>query len=274
MGQILLQAYCTARLADLPPLVMRELDPWPSVRLLLCPSTKALTAPTWQRLEHFAAAGGTVYVSFFAGSTTAQRGPWWPDLDQRFGVHHQLRYGLVEPVEDDEIVLTFERPFGHLRAGTILRVRVAGNEHGRAFLPVEPTEATVIARDQRGRPALLTKHVGSGQLLLMTYPLEYFAATRPHANPDEGTIALYSALAQEAAATPPVGIHAPDVWCDRLVRDDGTVFLWIVSERETTAVVTLETAEGTELLHLTTSEPLLQPLELPPYGVAVLRLVQ
>lgn len=274
MRQIVLQAYCTARLADLPPLVMRELDLWPSVRLLLCPSTKALTAPTWQRLEDFAAAGGTVYVSFFAGSTAAQRGPWWPDLDQRFGVRHQLQYGLVAPVEDDEIVLTFEQPFGNLPVGTTLRMRVAGNEHGRAFLPVEPVEATVIARDQHGRPALLARYVGSGQLLLMTYPLEYFAATRPHANPDEGTIALYSALARETRAAPPVSIRAPDIWCDRLVRDDGTAFLWIVSERDTTAVVTLETADGTELLHLTTGERIAQPLELPPYGVAVLRLAR
>ncbi|MFN3337558.1 MAG: beta-mannosidase, partial [Thermomicrobium sp.] len=101
MRQILLQAYCTARLADLAPLIIRELDLWPSLRLLLCPSTKALTAPTWQRLEDFAAAGGTVYISFFAGSTAAQRGPWWPNLDQRFGVRHQLQYGLVAPVDDD-----------------------------------------------------------------------------------------------------------------------------------------------------------------------------
>ncbi|MFN3336545.1 MAG: beta-mannosidase, partial [Thermomicrobium sp.] len=161
-----------------------------------------------------------------------------------------------------------------LPEGATLRVRVAGNEHGRAFLPVEPTEATVIARDQLGRPALLARQVGLGQLLLMTYPLEYFAAARPHANPDEGTIVLYSALAREACAAPPVSIRALDIWCDRLVRDDGTVFLWIISERDTTAVVNLEVPEGTELLHLTTGEPITQPPELPPYGVAVLRLAR
>lgn len=92
--------------------------------------------------------------------------------------------------------------------------------------------------------------------------------------PDEGSIALYSALARETRAAPPVSIRAPDIWCDRLVRDDGTAFLWIVSERDTTAVVTLETADGTELLHLTTGERIAQPLELPPYGVAVLRLAR
>jgi len=59
-----------------------------------------------------------------------------------------------------------------------------------------------------------------------------------------------------------------------MVRDDVTGYLWMVSERDTTAVVTLETGDGTELLHLTTGERIAQPLELPPYGVAVLRLAR
>jgi len=270
--QILLQAYCTARLSDLAPIVIRELDPWPNLRLLLCPSTKALTAPSWDRLEAFAAGGGTVYVSYFAGATATQRGPWWPQLDKRFGVRHRLRYGLVEPIQDEEVVWTFEQSFGELSEGTRLRFRVEGNQHGRAWLPVEPTDAIVIARDQRGRPALLVRPVGKGQLILATTPIEYFAASRAWANPDEATITFYRALAHVAGAIPPVSTPESDIWCDRLVRDDGSEFLWVISERESPAVAKLEVPPGSSLRNIETGATIDQPIQLPPYGVTVVQL--
>ncbi|MCX2728591.1 cellulase family glycosylhydrolase [Thermomicrobium sp. 4228-Ro] len=271
LRQILLQTYCTLRLADLAPLCIRELDDWPQVRLLLCPSTKALTTPTWNRLEAFAAAGSTVYVSYFPGVTQTQRGPWWPMLNQLFGVRHLLRYGLTDPVEDDEVVWTFEQPLGDLPVGTVLRFRVSGNENGRAFLPVEPTEATVIARDQHGRPALLVRPLDKGQLILATFPIEYFAASRPRSNPDASTITLYRALARLAGATPPVTVPDADVWCDRLIRDDGTEFLWIVSHRATSAEIRPATAPGLVLEDLESGAEVDPPISLPPYGVATYR---
>ena len=64
-------------------------------------------------------------------------------------------YGLVDPIEDDEVVSHSSRDFGTLPEGSRLNFRVAGNEHMRAFLPVRPVAAEVVAVDQRGRPALL-----------------------------------------------------------------------------------------------------------------------
>ncbi len=267
--QILLQTYCTARLADLAPLLIRELDPLPPVKLLVCPSMKALLAPTWDRLAELAARGTTVYLAFFAGATASQRGPWWPDLDRRFGVRHQLRYGLVEPVDDD-IVWTFEKPFGAFVPGTRVHIRVAGNAHGRAFLPVEPVDAEVLARDQYGRPALLRRPLGQGALVLATYPIEYFAASRPRANPDTGLVRFYRELARASGALPPITVSADDVWCDRLIRDDGVEFLWLVSTRSETTEVTLDRRESRLLRDLTTQQPVTEPITLPPYGVTVL----
>ena len=121
----LMQAYVSARFAGLPVGFMREADgtSWKpgTVRdldagvqhryaggaepidvgpglpddatLYLIPSTKALTSPTWVRLEELARAGKTVYASYFLGTHSNQRGPWWPNMHELFGVQetHALR---------------------------------------------------------------------------------------------------------------------------------------------------------------------------------------
>ncbi|HJU47257.1 MAG TPA: cellulase family glycosylhydrolase, partial [Gaiellaceae bacterium] len=101
----LLQAYVAAREADLPVELLRERDGLPAgAGLFLLPSAKLLTAPGLDRLRDVSAAGATVYASYFAGSTAHQRGPWLSWLDDIFGIRHRLRYGLVDPIEDDEVV--------------------------------------------------------------------------------------------------------------------------------------------------------------------------
>ena len=69
--------------------------------LILAPCAKLLTAPGVDRLRDLAAAGATVYLSDFAGSTSNQRGPWVPWLEEVFGIRHALRYGLVDPILDE-----------------------------------------------------------------------------------------------------------------------------------------------------------------------------
>ena len=81
--------------------------------------------------------GATVYLSYFAGSTTNQRGPWLTWLDEIFGVTHRLRYGLVDPIDDDEAVFQFVEDFGDIAAGTRLTFPVAGEHSARSYLPVD-----------------------------------------------------------------------------------------------------------------------------------------
>ncbi len=269
--QILLQAYIAAREADLAPGLVRELDEIPPAKLLLLPSTKALTGPIWGKLEERAKQGAVVYLSYFAGSTPSQRGPWYPSLNQFFGVEHQLRYGLVDPVEAELVTWTVQENFGDLRAGDQLSFTVSGNEHGRAFLPVIPTEAKVIAVDQQGRPALLEREIGSGAIILSTYPVEYFAASRARANP-ETTYRVYRALAVRAGAEPRCSVQLPDVLVDSLVRADGTEFVWFISESPEILWVTPLVPDGYGLSALETGSVLTGPVELPPYGVRVYRL--
>jgi endo-1,4-beta-mannosidase len=212
----LFQSYIAAREADLPVALVRERDLTedgsepPSAKLYLLPCAKMVTTGGVQTMLGLARSGATVYASYFAGSTKQQLGPWMPWLEQVFGVKHHLRYGLADTIEGDEVTLELVKELGELAPGSKLTFPVGGEGVGRAYLPVEPTMAEVLAIDGRGRPALLRNADGDGSMVLCTYPLEYMAACRPEANP-EPTWQLYSALAGAAGVTRPVRVEDPRV---------------------------------------------------------------
>ena len=259
----LLQAYVAAREADLPVALVRERDGLPDeARLYLSPCTKLLSAPGLDRLRELASGGATVYLSYFAGSTANQRGPWITWLDELFGVRHRLRYGLVDPIEDDEVVLDLVEELGDLEAGTRLRFRVAGEPSARSYLPVDPAGARVIAVDGEGRPAILRHRLGAGETVLCTYPLEHMAARTPGANPED-TWRLYAALATAAGVSRPVRVHDPRVLVGRL------------RGRETETVLFVNcSADPVHAEPVLTPAVALEPsgtITLQPFGVAVAR---
>lgn len=264
---VLLQAYVSLRQADLPPAIAREADGLPDAALLIVPSTKQLLGPTWAALEQRARAGALVYVSWFAGDIPFQRGQWHVDLDGFFGICHRLRYGLVESIEGHEVALRLLGEFGGLAAGTELVVPAGGTFSGRSLLPLEPVEAEVLALDIAGRPALLRRPVGNGAIVLCAYPLEYLLASTPNGNPAD-LWRLYGALASEAGTAPPVAVDRPDVLVDRLVRDDGTEFVWLVSHAQEEVVVAPRSPRGLAAL----DGSALEAVTLPPMGVGVCRL--
>jgi beta-glucosidase len=265
------QAYVAAREADLPVGVVREeIDGGlpDGYDLYLLPSVKQLTGPSWAQVRALAEAGATVYASYCAGESGVQRGPWWVYTEEIFGVQRELAYGLNDPIDDDEVVLTFEADLGSLGAGDVLRFRVAGNAEGRAFLPVTVTDGTVVARDAHGRPAVVVKEHGAGRTVLCTYPLEYLASAQGRVNPED-TWRLYDALAVLAGVERPVRVpQDPRVLVDRLVQADGREVVVLVSEHPEAVTVTPEVeAGGLEALDGSGATT----VELEPYGVAVLR---
>jgi hypothetical protein len=141
-------------------------------------------------------------------------------------------------------------------------VPVGGSEIARSYLPVEPDTAEVLATDQHGRPVLLRHRVGAGAMILATIPFEYFAAVRPEANP-EPTWRIYDALADEAGIPRPVRVDDPRVMAAELVRDDGTRFVWLVSQSAEPVEVAVSS-----LTHRDGSAT--DSVKLPPYGVEVL----
>ena len=234
--------------------------------LYLVPSVKQLTAPTWRELRQLAADGATVYLSYFVGTHKNQRGPWWPDVDETFGVKKLLRYGLVNRIEDDRVTFEFERGFGSIAAGERMEFAVAGNENSRAFLPVEAAGADVIARDARGRPALLEHRTGKGRLVLCTYPLEHMAAQTMGVNP-EPTWRLYAALAEVAGVAPAVSVNDPRVIVGELEHADGRRFVWFISESDQRVSCTPRLSSGT--LRELEGGAVKLPIELEPFGVRV-----
>jgi endo-1,4-beta-mannosidase len=262
------QSYVAAREADLPLAPMREVDGLePGRRLYLLASAKQLTAPGWRALEGFAGDGAVVYVSYSAGGTGVQRGPWHAGLNQMFGVEHQLTYGLIDPIEDEEVVVTFVRDFGSIPEGTRLDFRAGGNQHARAFLPVRPVSAEVVAVDQRDRPVLLERTAGGGRLVLCTYPLEQLAAATARVNP-EPTWRIYDALATLAGLDRPVTVEDPRVMAAELRHRDGRSFVWLVSQSDTEVTVK-PTVQG-HLADLHTEQPV-EDVTLDAFGVRVLR---
>jgi hypothetical protein len=170
----------------------------------------------------------------------------------------------------------FTRDFGGLTRGTTLKFRAAGGEHSRAYLPVEPGTAEVIATDYRGRPALLRRQAGRGSLILCAYPLEYMAALTPRVNPD-ATVTLYSALATHAGVRRPVTVDDPRVACDMLIHDNGTRFAVIAShsDRELTVKPTLGAdADGQPPTGLTRlgETCIVDGVTLGPFGIEVFKI--
>jgi endo-1,4-beta-mannosidase len=265
---VLRQAYIAGRLADVPMAATRESDGLDhDARLYVVPSVKQLLGPTWYELEQLAQGGACVYVSYSPGAHSTQRGPWHSHLNAMFGVEHQLRYGLVDPVEDDTVAFTFTADFGDLPAGTTLTWPSAGN---RVFLPVVPTDAEVVATDGHGRPALLVRRVGTGSIVFSTYPIEHMSALTPRVNPDD-TARLYDALANHAGLHRPVTVDDPRVSVDSLVHESGDRLVWLINHGPDELGVKPVVA-GDATLRTRSGDPVATPVPLPPYGVAVLRL--
>jgi endo-1,4-beta-mannosidase len=232
----LLQSYIAAREADLPVCLLRERDGLPEgAHLYLVPSGKLITAPGADRLRALAEGGATVYMSYFAGSTPNQRGPWVSGLGDLFGLRHMLRYGLVDPITEDVVTFEFVEEFGDLSPGMTLSFPVAGSVSARSYMPVEPTDAKVLAVDGAGRPALLRHTIGTGSAVFCTYPIEHMAAHRASANPED-TWRLYSALASSAGVTRPVRVEDPRVMVGRIRTSTNEFAIFVNCSPDTVAI--------------------------------------
>lgn len=173
LGQGLFQGYVVARAAGLAPAVVHETDGVPpDAATILVPCTRQLTAPTWQALEDAAHDGATVYVSYTPGAAPVQRGFWHADPDAFFGIHHRTRFAGVHRIDAGTLPVAYGRDDLTDALGDVRGLPVDGTESHRRILPVEATEAEIVALDDADRPILLERRVGTGRIVLATLPLE------------------------------------------------------------------------------------------------------
>lgn len=271
MAPNLYQSYLAAREAGLPVAALRERDlvdekaEAGAAKLHLLPCAKLVTAPGMKLAQELARSGATVYASYFSGSQRSQRGPWMPWLEESFGVKHHLRYGLADPIEEDEVTFEVVADLPDLPRGTKLAFKVGGNTSSRAYLPVDADGADVLAVDGHGRPALVSHSLGDGAMVLCTYPIEHMAGQRPWSNP-EPTWAIYSSLASSAGVTRPVRSGDPRVVVGEITA--GGKAKWVALNISGGPVSTELRADG-PVVDVTRGERVTN-LDLGPYEVVVL----
>lgn len=271
IAQVTHHAYLAGQRAGLTPAIVRELDELERTDLVIVPSNKLITAPTVTLLEEWAAQGSHVYWSWFSGVSGSHRGSWWPDVAALAGMPHTLRYGMREPV-DDVIEWTVTTSFGGLATGESLLFPVAGTVEARHMLPLDdsslPEGVEVLARDQRGRVALVRRRVGDGAVYLSTYSIEYYGSAREHASTDDDVLRLYAALAAEAGAGADIASGDDRVIVDGIRHEDGRRFSWFVNISGDAVSVSPTAPDAESLVDLDGAEA--SELEIEPYGVRVL----
>ena len=205
----LLSAYILAKRAGMQVDMPREQNDWMSYPVVILPSPLTATdrnlthlhTDFWERAESYVQNGGVLYASFCADAAI-------PEMEKLFGA----RLADHEPVES--VKITFLRDFGNLKKGQTLAYKIAEKpEHWPVTVCLEG--GTVIAEDEKGRPALILNRLGKGMTLMCTYPIESYLAQTPAAfeNPENVEIShlIYEALAKEAGITLSARSSCPSV---------------------------------------------------------------
>ncbi|MDQ6781501.1 MAG: cellulase family glycosylhydrolase [Candidatus Eremiobacteraeota bacterium] len=195
---LLLQSYACAVLGGADPTFANLSRPLAAqLKVVFVPCVQQVTTADTAQLEAFVREGGTVYMSY-GGE------PWFPRLSQFIGALPDIRYGIVESERHEthapaQLSLRFIAPFGSIAPGNIVQVPWSPDDRRAARLPCRPTDAQVIAVDERGEPALLERRMGEGSVVFMAYPLEYLALVGLNGNSRNGTWKIYQALALRCA---------------------------------------------------------------------------
>jgi endo-1,4-beta-mannosidase len=235
MRRTLLQAYVLCAAAGVEAELVPETGTLEHYDLLLAPSTQKLLASTWRRLLQRAGEGATVYWSFFNGDHDFHQGAWCHPLEQLIGCRHGLRYGCPD-LPDPQWSVT--GPGLTLRCPTDV-----GAPFPRAYLPIEPIDAEVLGRDNRGRPALVHARHGAGRVVFLNHPLEYYLAEQSGATATSGGDQLYRYLAEVAGVAPQICAHDPHVQVRQAADSRGTL-LWLINHGWQEVAAQLDTPGG------------------------------
>ena len=218
-----LSAFILAHRAGMKPALPREADEWTRYPLVFLPSPLTATDPVfahlhtdfWERARAYVQRGGVLYASLSANAAI-------PDMESLFGAR------MTDSVVDSEVTLKIVRPLGNLRPGESLHFVLPGAAAKFWGTGLTVTDGEVIAVDQKQRPALVARRLGSGYTLLSAYPVEAWLGSQPAAfDSDEPVYRLYRALREWAQRPPLVSSDQPAVEAAALTAPGGGYFVLV-----------------------------------------------
>lgn len=159
------------------------------INLLYAPGLRALTSQFELGLLEWIDRGGVLFASYGAE-------PWLHYFEDLFGVKHQLRFGISNHLSDDEITFTFQQPLGAIAAGEKISFNNAGPYLDTGYCPIDPNDATVLATDQAGNPALVMSGRGKGKVYFCTYPIELIAGLQSEINQTDACYRIHQAVGE------------------------------------------------------------------------------
>jgi endo-1,4-beta-mannosidase len=240
MRLVLIQSYALALSAGMEADLIDEDEPLAPYQLVVVPSTQKLLEPTWEAIVARVEQGATAYVSFLYSDNAFHQGMWWSGFQAATGLVHELRYGLPDP-PDPRVTL-------RLPGGAVSTRPPSGSPWPAARLPVRVADAHVVARDQRGQPALTVKRHGRGQLFFLTYPWEYYLGQQAPSLDGDRSHRLYALVRQAAGLPPPPVSGPPTVHARHVGRVKGGALLWVFNRAHTAAAARIRLPRTARLL--------------------------
>ncbi len=196
----------------------RELDDWSNIRLIITP-VPSTTSPNpichlytsfWSKAKPFIEDGAVLYASLCAKSALSL-----PEVDLLFGARIADRAPWQSVVR-----LTMTQDFFDLKIGDVIEFNCPDRLEGTG-VQFEVSDARVLAVDQEGRPALLTKPVGHGHTVICAYPLEYALGSTANAFEKPGNCQrLYRGLKALAQIQSPFSVADPAIELGWLLGQD------------------------------------------------------
>ncbi len=173
-----LSTFILSRQAGITVSFPRELSDWSKLRLILAPVPSTISpnpichlyTTFWQRAKPCVEAGAVLYASLCAKSAISL-----PEVVELFGALIVDR-ATWQPVVQIKLI----EDFYDLKKGDVIEIRCPDELEGTG-VQLEVHDGSVIAVDQDGKPALITKPVGLGHTVLCAYPLEYALGTTVNA---------------------------------------------------------------------------------------------
>ncbi|MCF7827116.1 MAG: hypothetical protein K9N29_10770 [Candidatus Marinimicrobia bacterium] len=134
--------------------------------IMWLPALKRISAPFWKQIIEHARGGSTLYASF-------ANDHWMVDLDQTLGLKSDLRFGLPDYYPDEEMQVSSPISWGPFGSSIInLHLGELKNTRSLAYLKAEVLSSEILLEDQNGRPLLIRKPQGSGNIYFSLFPFE------------------------------------------------------------------------------------------------------